>query len=175
MLALMRRKRRMPIKVNLLFWASLRVGCCVKSILYCTYLKAQQAFLCCLISTWNMREKSTKMFRMEAERIIANKSAMEADSPNYLACFDSYSFCIGINTFCTQTLSGNKNQFQDLQLYNRKSVTGIAGGLEITGEGTIVFQMKMALAKLIPSEYFCSFCAWSELTLFFSSALDGDS
>ena len=60
----------------------------------------------------------------------------------YLAFFDSDSFCIDIDTLCTWTLSGNKNHFQDLQLYNWKRVTCIAGRLEIAGEGMFVFQIE---------------------------------
>ena len=58
---------------------------------------------------------------------MANESIITQASPTYLACFATDSFRIGVDTLCTSTLLGNKHHFEDLQLYNGKSVTGIAG------------------------------------------------
>ena len=149
-------------------WSTFWVG-------YQTYLKAQQTVLYCLIVTQDVREKATRIFRAEEREIIANESTMDRDSPTYLAHFDSDSFHIGIDTICTQTLSGNKNHFQDLRLYNGKSVTGIPGGLEITGEGTFVFQIEDDDAELTPSRSFAVLCARSEVASFVSPTLGRDS
>ena len=136
------RKRKLPIKSHLFLWSALWVGCYIEDLLRQTYQKAQETFLSCLITTQDVREKAARIFRAEVREIIATESTMDRASPTYLARFDSDSFCIGIDTLCTWTLSGNKNHFQDLRLYNGKNVTGIAGGLEIAGEGTFVFQIE---------------------------------
>ena len=83
----------------------------------------------------------TKMRNHEV-KFLAQESHFEQDSPTYLARFDTDSFCIGVDTLCTCTLSGNKEHFEDLQLYKGKEVTGISGGLEIAGEGTFVFNIQ---------------------------------
>ena len=133
------RKRKLPIKTHLVLWSAFWVGCFIKNLLCQTYLKAQQTFLHCLIATQDVREKAARILTAEAREIIANESTMNRDSSTYLVCFDSDSFHIGIDTLCTRNLSGNKNHFQDLRLYNRKSVTGIAGRLDIAGKGMFVF------------------------------------
>ena len=119
-------------------WSTFLVGYYVKNFLSQTYLKTQQFFLCYLIGMQDVREKATRIFRAEVKEIIANESTVDEDSTTYLACFDSDSFHIGIDKLCTGTLSDKKSYFQDLRLYNGKSVTGIAEGLEIAGEGTFV-------------------------------------
>ena len=68
-----------------------------------------KSFLCYLIVTQDVREKATRMFRAETKKIIANKSTVDGDSPTYLVCFDSDFCCMGIDTLCTQTHSGNKS------------------------------------------------------------------
>ena len=105
-----------------------------------------------------MREKWIRKFSQAAARIIANESTMEADTPTYLARFDSNSFHIGIGTLCTQTLSRSKSHFQDLQLYNGKSMTDIAGGLEIASKSTFVFRIEENTGQVDTNRIPCSFC-----------------
>lgn len=81
-----------------------------------------------------MRERITWKVRKTASKIVAQKSIKEEDSPTYLAAFYSGSFCVDIDTLCTHTLPGNKDHFDNLNLYEGQSVKGIAGGLEIAGE-----------------------------------------
>ena len=131
----MTRDRKLPKKTYLFLLSTLRIGCHVENFHCQTYLKAWWAFLCCLIVTQDVRGKAPRIFRPKARKIIANESTVDRDSPTYLAHFDSDSFCIGIDTLCTWTLSDNKIHFQDLQLYNG----GIAGRLDIADEGTFVF------------------------------------
>ena len=136
------RKKKLPIKTYLFLWFTFLVGCYVEIFLCQTYPKAWRAFLCCLIVTQDVREKATRIFRAKAREIISNELTVDGDLPTYLDRFNSDSFCIGIDTLCTQTLSDNKSHFQDLWLYNGKSVTGIAGGLEIAGEGKVIIEIE---------------------------------
>ena len=136
------RKTTLPIKTHSFLWYAFRAGCYIEHLLRQTHLKAQQTHVSFLVATQYVREKAARIFRAEAREIIANESTVDRDTPTYLARFDSDSYRIGIYTLCTRTLSGNKNRFQDLQLYKGKSVTGIAGGLEIAGEGTFVFRIE---------------------------------
>ena len=114
----------MPIPTHQIVWATFRVGCCGEQALRITYLQlckaASQA--CSMIS-----RMKTKMRHHEV-KFLAQESHFEEDSPTYLARFNTDSFCIGVDTLCTRTLSGNKEHFEDLQLYKGKEVTGISGG-----------------------------------------------
>jgi len=92
-----------------------------------------------------------------ASKIVAHKSIIEEDSPTYLARFDSDFFRIGVDTLCTRTLSGNKNHFENLKLYKGQRVTGIAGGLEIAGEGTLVFRFQSNDGQIDTIKIPCSF------------------
>jgi hypothetical protein len=86
-----------------------------------------------------MREKTRWRVRKATAKIIAYELIIKEDSPTYLAQFNSDSFRVSVNTFCTCTLSGNKNYFENLQLYKGQSIKDIAGGSEIAGESTFVF------------------------------------
>ena len=114
------RNRKLPIRTYLFSLFTFWVGCYVKSLLHQTYLKAWWTFLCCLIVTQDVSKKATRMFRAKARKIIANESTVDRDSSIYMAHFGSDSFCMGIDTLCTQTLSGNKNHLRPATLQWKK-------------------------------------------------------
>ncbi len=73
----------------------------------------------------NMISSARAKIRHHEINFLAQESNFEQDSPTYLARFDPDSFCIGVDTLCTHTLSGNKEHFKDLHLYKGKEVTWI--------------------------------------------------
>ena len=92
----------MSILTYQLVWAAFRVGCCVERALRVTYLQ-----LCKAASQASNVISSIKAKMRHHAKFLAQESHFELDSPNYLACFDTDSFRIGVDTLCTRTLSGN--------------------------------------------------------------------
>ena len=91
------------------------------------------------------------------QRIIANKSTVDGDSPTYLAHFDSDSFHIDIDTLCTCIFSGNKIISKTCNFTMEKSVAGITGWLEIADKGAFIFQIKDDNGQVESIRIHCSF------------------
>ena len=138
----MKKKKRNIPKLTHLLAAALRVGCCVERALRIAYLRARRAAHSFHSTVLKMKEKTAVKVSDRHSSIIVFQASTGEDLPTYLARFDTDSFRIGVDTLCTRTLSGNKDHFEDLQLYRGQKVTGISGGLEIAGQGTFVFRIQ---------------------------------
>jgi len=138
----MKRKTRKIPRLTYLLVAAFRVGCCIERALRIAYLRARQAACSFHSVLLNVREKTGEKVRDKYSRIIAFQANTGEDLPTHLTRFDTDSFCIGVDTLCTRTLSGNKDHFEDLKPYKGSKVTRISGGLEIEGEGTFVFRIQ---------------------------------
>jgi hypothetical protein len=123
-----RKKRKMP-KLTYLLVDAFRVGCCIEIALRIAYLRARRAAHSFSSTVLKVREKAAEKVSNRYSQILAFQASTGEDIPSHLACFDTDSFRIGVDTLCTRTLSDNEEHFEDLQPYKGSKVTGILGGV----------------------------------------------
>ncbi len=135
----MKRKKRKIPKLTHLLVAALRVGCCVERALRIAYRRTRRAARSFYSKALKVREKTMARVSHKYSTIIAFQANTGEDLPTHLARFDTDSFRIGVDTLCTRTLSGNKEHFEDLKMYDGSKVTGISGGLEMKRDRHLCF------------------------------------